>query len=107
MVPEGIRQMIDAGISLCRGCADSSDPEQQLHPACARTEPAHPQPIPVVSGMVPEQCQPSEEGLGGSAAAASTATDVLHFGFLPLPASLVLKLKASVCELVAVLQDPN
>lgn len=63
MVPEGIRQMIDAGISLCGGCGGSSDPEQQPHPACACTEPTPPQPIPVVSGMVPEQCQPSEEGL--------------------------------------------
>lgn len=63
MVPEGIRQMIDGGISLCGGCGDSSDPEQQLHPACACTEPTPPQPIPVVSGMVPERCQPSEEGL--------------------------------------------
>lgn len=66
MVPEGIRQMIDAGISLCGGCGDSSDPEQQLHPAWACTEPTPPQPIPGVSGMVPELCQPREEGLGAA-----------------------------------------
>lgn len=66
MVSEGIREMIDAGISLCGGCGESSDPEQQLHPACACTEPTPPQPIPVVSGIVPEQGQPSEEGLGAA-----------------------------------------
>lgn len=87
--------MIDAGIGLCGGCGDSSDPEQLLLPAWACTDPS---PFPGSLRWSLSNVSP---------AAASPATDVLHFGFLPLPALLVLKLKASVCELVAVLQDPN
>lgn len=100
--------MTGAGISLYGGCGDSSDLEQQLHPACACTEPTHPHGLR--TGPCTEWCQASASLVRGSGAGApqtATATDVLHFGFLPLPASLVLKLKASVCELVAVLQDPN
>lgn len=100
--------MIDGGIRLYGSCGDSSDLEQQLHPACACTEPTHPHGL--WTSSCTERCQASASPVRGSEAAAlqtATATDVLHFGFLPLPASLVLKLKASVCELVAVLQDPN
>lgn len=98
--------MIDAGISLYGGCGDSSDLEQQLHAACACTVLTHPHSLPTMHRAVSGLCQPGE-GLGAAELQTATATDVLHFGFLPLPSSLVLKLKASVCELVAVLQDPN
>lgn len=104
MVPRGIRWVIDVEISLYGSCGDNSDPEQQLHPACACTEPTHPH------APCTEQCRISASparGWGAAALQTATATDVLYFGFLPLPALLVLKLKASVCELVAVLQDPN
>lgn len=77
------------------GCRDQ---EHRPHPARAGTALAHPHGIGLVRA-------PSGARHWGSSSAA-TATGVLRFGFLPPPALLVLKLK-SVCESVAVLQDPN
>lgn len=68
-----------------------------LHPMLAQHKPN-----PMASQRAAPGLWQRGEGLQGC-----SHTAVPHFGFLPLPASLVLKLKTSACKLVAVLQDPN
>lgn len=58
--------MINAGISLYSGCSDSIDLEQQLHLACANTEPIHPRGLQ--TGACTEQWQASASPMRGSGA---------------------------------------